>query len=68
MNDVIHVKWLLLAVTLIGIGVSHLEDATGDDLSDLIDRRGAQAEHAIDKLRSRFGKDAVVKGLALDED
>ena len=53
---------------LIGIGVSHLEDATGDDLSDLIDRRGAQAEHAIDKLRSRFGKDAVVKGLALDED
>ena len=53
---------------LIGIGVSHLQDATGDDLSDLIDRRGAQAEHAIDKLRSKFGKDAVVKGLALDED
>ncbi len=53
---------------LIGIGVSHLQDATGDDLSDLIDRRGAQAEHAIDKLRSKFGKDAVVKGLALDEE
>ncbi|MDO8876377.1 MAG: DNA polymerase IV [Pseudolabrys sp.] len=53
---------------LIGIGVSHLVDATGDDLSDLIDRRGAQAEHAIDKLRSKFGKGAVVKGLALDED
>lgn len=53
---------------LIGIGVSHLVDATGDDLSDLIDRRGAQAEHAIDKLRSKFGKDAVVKGLALDEE
>ena len=53
---------------LIGIGVSHLEDATGDDLSDLIDRRGAQAEHAVDKLRSKFGKDAVVKGLALDEE
>jgi DNA polymerase-4 len=53
---------------LIGIGVSHLEDATGDDLSDLIDRRGAQAEHAIDKLRSKFGKGAVVKGLALDEE
>jgi DNA polymerase-4 len=53
---------------LIGIGVSHLVDATGDDLSDLIDRRGAQAEHAIDKLRSKFGKGAVVKGLALDEE
>jgi DNA polymerase-4 len=45
-----------------------LEDATGDDMSDLIDRRGAQAEHAIDRLRSKFGKGAVVKGLALDED
>ncbi len=53
---------------LIGIGVSHLEDATGDDLSDLIDRRAAGAELAIDRLRSKFGKDAVVKGLALDED
>jgi DNA polymerase-4 len=53
---------------LIGIGVSQLEDAAGDDLSDLIDRRGAQAEHAVDKLRSKFGKDAVVKGLALDND
>jgi len=53
---------------LIGIGVSHLEDATGDDLSDLIDRRAAGAELAIDKLRSKFGRDAVVKGLALDED
>jgi DNA polymerase-4 len=53
---------------LIGIGVSQLEDSTGDDLSDLIDRRGALAEHAVDKLRSKFGKDAVVKGLALDEE
>ena len=53
---------------LIGIGVSHLEDAAGDDLSDLIDRRAAEAEHAVDRLRAKFGKDAVVKGLALDED
>jgi DNA polymerase-4 len=53
---------------LIGIGVSQLEEAAGDDLADLIDRRDAQAEHAVDKLRSKFGKDAVVKGLALDEE
>ncbi len=53
---------------LIGIGVSHLEDAIGDDLSDLIDRRAAGAELAVDKLRAKFGKDVVVKGLALDED
>jgi DNA polymerase IV len=53
---------------LIGIGVSHLEDATGDDLADLIDRRAAEAEHAVDRLRAKFGRDAVVKGLALDDD
>ncbi|HEY4344019.1 MAG TPA: DNA polymerase IV, partial [Parvibaculum sp.] len=53
---------------LIGIGVSHLEDAIGPDLSDLIDRRAAGAELAVDKLRERFGKGVVVKGLALDDE
>ena len=53
---------------LIGIGVSHLAEAAGDDFADLIDRRAAEAEHAVDKLREKFGKDAVVKGLALDEE
>jgi DNA polymerase-4 len=53
---------------LIGIGVSHLEDSTGDDLADLLDRREAQAEHAIDKLRAKFGRGAVVKGLAIEEE
>lgn len=53
---------------LIGIGVSHLEDAAGDDLSDLIDRRAAGAELAVDKLRQKFGKDVVVKGITLEED
>jgi DNA polymerase-4 len=52
---------------LIGIGVSNLEDALGDDLADLIDRRAAEAEHAVDRLRSKFGRNAVVKGLALDD-
>ena len=53
---------------LIGIGVSHLEDATGPDMSDLIDRRAAGAELAIDKLREKFGRDAVVKGITLEDD
>jgi DNA polymerase-4 len=53
---------------LIGIGVSHLEDAAGDDLADLIDRRAAEAEHAVDRLRAKFGRDAVVKGLALEDE
>ncbi len=53
---------------LIGIGVSNLEDTEGDELADLIDARAAKAEHAVDRLRSKFGRDAVVKGLALEED
>ena len=53
---------------LIGIGLSHLEDAVGDDLADLIDRRAAEAEHAVDRLRVKFGRGAVVRGLMLDED
>jgi DNA polymerase-4 len=53
---------------LIGIGVSHLEEATGADLADLIDRRSAQAEHAVDRVRAKFGRGAVVKGLAIEDD
>jgi len=45
-----------------------LVDGAGDDLADLLDRRTAEAEHAVDRLRAKFGKDAVVKGLALDDD
>ena len=53
---------------LIGIGVSHLQEAAGDDLADLLDRRTAEAELAVDRLRAKFGKDAVVRGLALEDD
>jgi len=52
---------------LIGIGVSHLQDAADDDLADLLDRRTAEAELAVDRLRAKFGRNAVVKGLALEE-
>ena len=53
---------------LIGIGVSALSDADGADFADLIDRRTAEAEQAMDRLQERFGDDAVVKGLAFDRD
>jgi DNA polymerase-4 len=53
---------------LIGIGVSNLEDAAGDDFADLIDRREAVAEHAVDRLREKYGRSAVLKGLALDDE
>jgi DNA polymerase-4 len=51
---------------LIGIGVSNLVETQGEELADMLNRRGAQAEHAIDKLRARFGSDAVVRGLTID--
>jgi DNA polymerase-4 len=53
---------------LIGIGVSALDAADGADFADLIDRRTAKAEQAMDQLRARFGNNAVVKGLAIDRD
>ena len=51
---------------LIGIGLSSLCEADGADFADLIDRRSAGAEQAMDRLRERFGDEAVVKGLALE--
>jgi DNA polymerase IV len=52
---------------LIGIGVSALMPAAGGDIADLIDRRSADVELAIDQLRARFGDEAVVKGLIFDQ-
>ena len=54
---------------LIGIGASNLDEAEKADAFDLIDQRAtrsAKAEHAIDKVREKFGKAAVVKGLVFD--
>ena len=42
--------------------------ADGADFADLLDRRTADAEQAIDRLRERFGDEAVIKGLALESD
>jgi DNA polymerase-4 len=54
---------------LIGVGVSALapaEDADPADLVDLHGRRSAAAEHAIDRLREKFGRAAVIRGLAME--
>jgi DNA polymerase IV len=54
---------------LIGIGASNLAEAEKADAADLIDQRAirtAQAERALDKVREKFGKAAVVKGLVFD--
>lgn len=53
------------AFRLIGIGVSGIERATGEDPVDLLEpnvARKAAAERAMDRVRNRFGRDAVVRG------
>jgi DNA polymerase-4 len=52
------------AFRLIGVGVSALRGAAEASESDLLDHRSAKAEHAMDDLRKKFGKDAVMKGIA----
>ncbi len=59
------------AFRLIGVGVSALagsEDADPADLVDLDAKRTAAAEQAMDRLRAKFGRDAVVKGLAFEDE
>jgi len=51
---------------LLGVGVSALASAADADPADFVDARAAQAEHAVDRVRERFGDDAVVRGLAFE--
>ncbi|WP_422071144.1 DNA polymerase IV [Tranquillimonas rosea] len=54
---------------LLGVGISELSPASGADASgDLLDPqalRRAGAERATDRIRERFGRDAIVKGRSL---
>jgi len=54
---------------LIGVGISDLVSAKDADREgDLLDPdagRRAEAERAADKIRAKFGKDAIVKGRSL---
>jgi DNA polymerase-4 len=53
------------AFRLIGIGLSGLSEADGADPVDLVEPRLARlaaAERAMDRVRTRFGRDAVVRG------
>jgi DNA polymerase IV len=56
---------------LIGVGVSALAGAAGADPADLVDQRSqrsAAAEHAVDRLREKFGRAAVIRGIAWEDD
>lgn len=58
------------AFRLIGIGMSELTDPGRADPADLVDpsiARSVKVEGAVDALRTRFGKAAVVKGITFDD-
>ena len=54
------------AFRLMGTGVSALRPGSQADDSDMLDRRAAHAERAIDDLRRKFGASAVIRGIAYD--
>ncbi|HEY0220154.1 MAG TPA: DNA polymerase IV [Afipia sp.] len=52
------------AFRLIGAGVSALQPASESAEEDLLDRRTAHAERAMDNVRKKFGDTAVMRGIA----
>jgi DNA polymerase-4 len=54
------------AFRLMGTGVSALRKGSEADDTDMLDRRAVHAERAIDDLRKKFGKAAVIRGIAYD--
>jgi len=54
------------AFRLMGTGVSALRPDSQADDTDMLDRRAAHAERAMDDLRRKFGQTAVIRGIAYD--
>jgi DNA polymerase-4 len=54
------------AFRLMGTGVSALRPGSQADDTDMLDRRAAHAERAIDDLRRKFGASVVIRGIAYD--
>ncbi len=54
------------AFRLMGTGVSALRKGSEAGDTDMLDRRAAHAERAMDDLRRKFGSAAVIRGIAYD--
>jgi DNA polymerase-4 len=54
------------AFRLMGAGVSALQPGSQADDTDMLDRRSAHAERAMDDLRRKFGSAAVMRGIAYE--
>jgi DNA polymerase-4 len=59
------------AFRLLGVGISHLREIDPADAEPSLDERAvtrAKAEHAVDRVREKFGESAVERGLVFDRD
>jgi DNA polymerase IV len=54
------------AFRLMGTGVSALRPSSQAHDTDMLERRSADAERAIDNLRKKFGDAAVIRGIAYE--
>lgn len=54
------------AFRLMGVGVSALRPGSAADDTDMLDRRSAHAERAMDDLRKKFGNAAVIRGISYE--
>ncbi|HYW61744.1 MAG TPA: DNA polymerase IV [Bradyrhizobium sp.] len=54
------------AFRLMGVGVSALQPGSPADETDMLDRRSAHAERAMDDLRKKFGNAAVMRGISYE--
>ena len=54
------------AFRLMGTGVSALRPASLAHDADMLERRSADAERAIDNLRRKFGDAALIRGIAYE--
>ena len=52
------------AFRLMGAGVSALRPGSEASDTDMLDRRSASAERAMDALRKKFGQAAIIRGIA----
>jgi DNA polymerase-4 len=60
-----------IAFRLLGVGISNLLEVDPASLAVTLDERAAtraKAEHAVDRLREKYGKSAVERGLVFDSD
>lgn len=54
------------AFRLIGAGVSALKPGSMADETDLLNRRAAHAERAMDDVRKKFGNASLIRGIAYE--